>query len=377
MKIIDLFCGCGGWDHAARNLGYNPIGIDNNKDAIISARNAGGTVILADITTLNPKTFGKIDGLIASPPCTDFSRAGKRAGITGNTGQLMWEIPRWAEQTNPTWIACEQVPPALKWFQHFETILQPLGYNTWTGTLNAADYGVPQTRKRAILIAHLTQPVNPPPPTHTKNPQNTLLETPPQPWKTMAEALGWGMTHHPYRTIASSRTTGGPDKEKLGGSAARKFVHQEQQQGRWIVNTGADWKKNGNRTNAQQRNINQPAPTITTQSGHQWKINNQSGTNIDLNWPHTRPSTTIANRALIPHPGTNKNRHNNATKSRNDGFKIETEHALTLQTFPPNYPLHGNKTSQFRQIGNAIPPQLAQHILQTLLPPNQPQTHKK
>jgi DNA (cytosine-5)-methyltransferase 1 len=385
MKIIDLFCGCGGWDHAARNLGHQPIGIDNDKDAIISAHNAGGTVILADITTLNPKNFGKIDGLLASPPCTDFSNAGKKAGINGNTGQLMWEIPRWVEQTKPTWIACEQVPPAIKWFQHFETILQPLGYNTWTGILNAADYGVPQIRKRAILLAHLTQPITPPPPTHTQNPKNTLLDTHLQPWKTMAEALQW---ENPNKLVGFPRKHDGrgqpitinnqqyrsrdlkpanePSFSLTEKTRSWKIIDPPQDTNELVVNTGRDWKKGGTRADAQKIPVTQPAPTLTGRSGRQWIIHNQSGTPIDTTWPTQRPSTTIAGRALIPHPGTNKNRYNNATKTRNDGFKILPQDALILQTFPENYPIHGNKTSQFRQIGNAIPPQLAQHLIQHL-----------
>jgi len=361
---VDLFCGCGGWDEGARQLGLDTVGIELDGDAVATARAAGGHVIHGDVTTMHPTTFQPCDGLIASPPCTDFSKAGKQAGIEGKTGVLMWEVPRWVEQLRPRWVACEQVPPARKWWELFAGQFADLGYATWVGVLNAADYGVPQTRRRAFLLARRDGlPVGPPEPTHAKGGDEGLLGERKR-WVSMAEALGWGMTDHPYKTLATSRSSGGgPDKEKLGGSGARKFVYGEMESGRWVVNTGRDWKKGGTRADAQKIPISSPAPTVTSNSTRAWIVHDQSGTDIDLTWPTTRPATTIANRALVPHPGANANRYNGATKSRNDGFKIEIEDALILQSFPANYPLHGNKTSQFRQVGNAVPPALAAAVL--------------
>jgi site-specific DNA-cytosine methylase len=89
-----------------------------------------------------------------------------------------------------------------------------LGYRYEWRLLNAADYGVPQRRIRFILIARRDgRPI--------RWPIRTHREDGPTCWVSAAEALGWGPTN-PYPTIATARTTGGPDPEKVGGSGARK-----------------------------------------------------------------------------------------------------------------------------------------------------------
>ena len=58
-------------------------------------------------------------------------------------------------------------------------------------SLNAADYGVPQTRQRAFLMAHRTRSIQPPAPTHTRHPQPALFGDDLAPWVSMADALDW------------------------------------------------------------------------------------------------------------------------------------------------------------------------------------------
>lgn len=74
------------------------------------------------------------------------------------------------------------------WHEHAARY-RALGYSTWVGTLNAADYGTPQTRRRAILMASRTRTVQPPEPTHTDDRTPRLFGELP-PWRTMADALG-------------------------------------------------------------------------------------------------------------------------------------------------------------------------------------------
>ena len=104
---------------------------------------AGHTRVRADVAKvpLGPMV-GKVTGLIASPPCQDFSLAGKQAGITGEKGQLIAEVLRWTDALRPEWVACEQVPPCLPIWQEYAEVMRGWGYRTWVGVLNAADYGV-------------------------------------------------------------------------------------------------------------------------------------------------------------------------------------------------------------------------------------------
>lgn len=92
-------------------------------------------------------------------------------------------------------MAWEQVPPVLELWSHCAQLLSGLGYHCWTGILSAERFGVPQTRKRAILMASLDSPVHPPRPTHQAYVPGEparhehTLEGEILPWISMAEAL--------------------------------------------------------------------------------------------------------------------------------------------------------------------------------------------
>lgn len=249
--ILDLFAGPGGWDEGLRLLGHTDvIGVEWDTDACATARAAGHERIQADVASLDPMRItgweSDCDGLIASPPCQSWSQSGDRKGAIDRDGcheladnmaagidhigpqwwsdersALVCQPVRWVRELRPEWIALEEVPAVAPLWEHFATIFKGWGYNVWTGDLDAQDYGVPQRRIRRILMAHRSRPVGPPAATH-------------QVPVTMADALGWGMTEKPYPTIACSRSTGGPDKEKVGGSGARKSIYAERDAGRWI-----------------------------------------------------------------------------------------------------------------------------------------------
>ena len=126
--IVDLFAGMGGWDVGARRLGLDPVGIELDDFACRTRSATGLRTIRADLTRpLFRKA--KVSGLIASPPCTDWSVAGKRAQRKGATGHLV-DVPlRWAMVYKPEWIVLEQVPTVLGvWESHGEK-LRRLGYS--------------------------------------------------------------------------------------------------------------------------------------------------------------------------------------------------------------------------------------------------------
>lgn len=386
---VDLFAGPGGWTEGARLIGLTDHGIETCPDACRTRTAAGHATTRADVTTIDPARWHGTPGLIASPPCQTFSAAGKRAGsalvghladlasegrwtepaaddgalfATATRTDLVLEPVRWITALTPEWITLEQVPDVLPIWHGYAHWLTGLGYSTWVGILHAERYGVPQTRRRAILIASRSRAVTEPPATHQRYRHGEPAWPGPvdgiRPWVSMAEALGWGMNARPYPTIAPGTGTGGPDSMGLGASSSRALVHNERAAGRWL-NTGRDWPEGGTRADAQTITDDRPAPTLSASGQWQW----------------TRPATTVVGDSRLWPPGHKVNADDRARlgddeaanryadRAGSDAIRLTVREALILQSFRPDYPVTGTKTKQFEQIGNAVPPLLAAHVL--------------
>jgi DNA (cytosine-5)-methyltransferase 1 len=367
--IVDLFAGPGGWDIAARDLGLDPIGIELSASACATRAANGLATIRASVADYPPERFGHITGLIASPPCPLFSSAGSGAGraliaeicaavtdalagqplaphraileaMTSPTialeASLTAEPARWIAATRPEWIAMEQVPAVLPIWRHYAHLLRAAGYSAWAGILSAEQYGAPQTRRRAVLIASRTRTVTRPEPTHQRFEPGTAAgaadECHPSlfspgllPWVSMADALA---TTEPF----STRTLRGAGMvERSGGRRPRGHdepptitASLDNGNKRWTVNTHTDQRPDGT---TQERPLDAPAPTLTGKSGGQW---------------------TMAREDDAP------------------TIRLTTEQAAALQTFPPTHRFVGNKTAVFQQIGNAVPPIVSAAILRTV-----------
>lgn len=329
MAVVDLFAGPGGWDEGIKPLGIRPFGYEWDTAACETGRAAGHIRIQEDIAQLSPTKLhpNGIEGLIASPPCQGFTLAGKGLGrrdtelllevIQGATpgnidaiidalhnkmnddrSVLALEPLRWALQLSPTWMAWEQVAPVLPLWEACATVLRNHGWSVETGRIQAEQYGVPQTRRRAILVARRDgKDARFPTPTHSKyhsrNPEK--LDPGVEKWVSMAEAL---------QTSAEDN---------------------------------ANWR-----------------PVAAVEG--------------DTSWAYRRPSPTIVGSFapdVVAAPGWRK--AGDGPRQKQPGsIKVSVEEAAVLQTFPADYPFQGSRTAKYRQVGDAVPPLLAWHIVKEI-----------
>ncbi|UGQ10929.1 DNA cytosine methyltransferase [Yinghuangia sp. ASG 101] len=374
--ILDLFAGPGGWSQGLRALGARDIGVEWDPHALATRAAAGHASIRADVAALSVEPFlGRVTGLIASAPCQAWSTAGKRLGLidqplvhqavadlaagrdtraklltacADERSLLAAEPVRYLHALHtlsgqPDWVALEEVPAVLPLWRQIAEVLRGWGFSVWTGLLNAADYGVPQTRRRAILLASRTRSARPPEPTHAEHAQPDSLFGPGRRrWVSMAEALGWGATDRPVPTVcAGGGPGGGPEPFPSGSRAA---LIRAKDLGAWVL-------RHNNQAHAAVRRLDQPAATLM--------FGNRAN---EARWePATTATSENAHHADHVAPSE-------TPEARSASIRLTASEAGVLQTFPADYPWQGTKGQQFSQIGNAVPPLFARHLLSTHQP---------
>lgn len=450
MIALDLFAGTG-WGVACQRLGIEEFGVEIMPEARATREANGMHTAYADVWDgLIDDLIESRDGyareaaddmlargfdprevyelLIASPPCQTFSMAGGGAGRKAldevlalidagaylrpaelhafgekhdpRTALVLTPLAHVARDT-PTYVVWEQVPPVLPVWERAAEEMREWGYSVWTGILNAEQYGVPQTRRRAILIARADGKVAAPPtPTHSRyySRDPKRLDEGVLPWVSMAEALGWGDGD----ALRSNQSVAGEGRAMRDADQLAFTMTQTTRSMQHVVaverHRGAGMlERDGARP---ARSVEDPAPTVTgnasgtTPGGFRKVMRSNYGTGGDAAargergedtpaptmtskadrnmWQSERPSTTVMGDARVMAPGHKVNAEDKAAgreyPGRPDGAtRVTVAEAATLQSYPPDFVWCGTKTKQFLQVGNAVPPLLAEAILKAAI----------
>lgn len=382
LAAIVLFGGPGGVCTGLRDAGVSrSVSVEYEDSAVATARAAGHTVFQADVSLVDPRMIVRHYGLAAatlrlllqsSPPCQGLSPAGKGKGrediellfraltaiakhapidaagpiaqwmhyldtqCSDERSPLTFETIRWIARLTPEYVMLEQVPTALPIWQKFAEVLTAWGYSVWCGNVQAEQFGVPQTRKRAILLASRVSEVSAPVPTHSKYHSRSpeKLDEGVEKWVSMAEALGWGAGY-----MVSNYGSGGDPAGK--GTAY------------WLQDSSL-WRADVEGVSIEEydQRVNGPLPAVEG----------------DVSRTHRRPSPTIVGSfapEVVAAPGYRK--AGDPPRQKTPGsVRVTHQQAAVLQSFPWDYPWQGNKGKVYQQIGNAVPPLLAQRLVEGL-----------
>jgi DNA (cytosine-5)-methyltransferase 1 len=197
---VDLFCGCGGLSTGILDAGIDVrVGVDSDAPSIatfdLNHAPRGSKALLADVrelsgTQLRELAGDSIDLLVGGPPCQPYSVAGKRQGLADGRGDLIFEFVRLLSETEAEAFVFENVPNLATFsdgvvLAHLLATLGEAGYSATPRVLLAAQYGVPQMRKRLFIVGRKggREIPMPPPATHAPEANGRL------PYVSASEAL--------------------------------------------------------------------------------------------------------------------------------------------------------------------------------------------
>jgi len=325
LALIDLFAGCGGLTRGFCDTGrFEPIfAVECDEDAAATYRaNFGDHVFCGPIERV--ESFPAADVIVGGPPCQGFSPLNmRRVGLERRT--LWREYLRALEEAEPEVFLMENVPQLLRSAEYSEfcRAAAELGFEIEGEVLNAADFGVPQMRRRAIVIGSRTISPTMPRPTHFAP---DVVPPTGHAWRTVRDAiadLSSTPTGRNWHNARSPRPVSVERYEAIPKEGEGRFELAE----RRPDITPACWlrKKTGS----------------TDVFGRLW-------------WD--RPAYTIRTEFYKPEKG----RYLHPAEHR----PITVREAARCMSFPDDFelPVDQSMTSIARQIGNAVPPRLAQHL---------------
>lgn len=295
-------------------------------------------LVEGDIRGLHAVDLPKsIDLVVGGPPCQAFSTAGKRLGLNDERGNVFLKFVELAIAVQPKVLLIENVRGLLSAplkhrphaergfgfeplstdelpggaFAHITSVLKQAGYTVTSGLLDASDYGVPQTRKRVVVLASRMGRFKLPVPTHGGRGKPVV---------TFAQAVQGLGSHHDYIPLREKQRS---ILEHIGpGQNWRDLPRSMQAEA-----LGKAFECTGGRTGFYRRiSWDEPCPTLMTSP--------------------TMPAT------LLGHPVENR--------------PLSVQEYARIQTFPDEWVFEGTVAQRYKQIGNAVPVLMGEVLGRTL-----------
>ena len=356
MKAIDLFCGCGGLSSGLRDAGFDILaGVDIEKDYIKTFTHnfKDAESICADISKISSDDLmlrfglkkGELDLLAGGPPCQGFSKNVPRSQrvIDSDNNQLVNVFLTHCENILPKFIIMENVAEMRNGFeQHYtEQIVKRLsdvGYDVIHGVHNAADYGVPQNRRRAFFIARrdggkLVYPTE----THNKYSGRSHVTV----WDAISD-------------LRSLNSGSGVEIDSYITEPKNEFQEYVRNGSKGVFNHIA---KKLSKIQMDRLSSLKPGEVIKNLPDHLRPKGGYSGAYGRLTKDMIMPTIT----RWVFHPGSGRFGH------PVDSRVITIREAARLHSFNDNFIFVGTYTQQAGQLGNSVPPLLAKKIAESLL----------
>lgn len=340
-KVVDLFSGCGGLSCGLRGAGLTIAAAVERDEVAAKTYKANfpeTELLVSDIRRVTAKDLlrasgGRVDVLVGCAPCQGFCSLTQKHRRFDPRNKLLLDMAELASELRPAVVMMENVPGLLtrgrRIFNRFLSQLEAAGYEHGYRIVQMADFGVPQYRRRLVLLAGRGFPVPFPEPTHSKRTTGENGSS----WRTVRDAIGH--LHAPTR-LSIARRRGGPEAFSWHVVSDLKDVTKARLR---AARPGETWLS-----------VSESVRPICHRGGY------EGFTNVygRMSWDQTAP--TITSGCTTPAKG----RFGHPDRRR---LTISVREAALLQTFPKAYAFETDQMEAVCQmIGNAVPPVFAEQV---------------
>lgn len=349
LKILDLFCGCGGLSLGFEKAGCQvKLGVDNDEAALKTfiANHKNSNALNTDLgngftKAIESNLNSNIDIVMGGPPCQGFSLSGPRQ-LDDPRNTLVSSFIDVVEKVSPKVFIMENVPGLISLYKgtvkdYVLKSFKNLGYNVSFKKVLAADYGVPQSRKRVIFVG-------------IKNAKQAFEF--PKPKYFHPDSL-----FKPNYWTASEALSDLPSLEDERWSDEMNYVSEPQNEYQEWCRNSSEFIRNHIGTNHSDK-VKKIISLVP--EGGNYK-------DLPEKYRHTRKFNVAWTRYHSQKPAsTIDTGHRHHFHYKYNRVLTVRENAR-LQSFPDDFIFYGNKSEQNRQVGNAVPPLLGKSIAEKLL----------